>query len=170
MKSGRPRRPSRRSTSLYLSRRDKLTIYTVLAATWGSGIGWLVFHYFLKRHGPFGPEPSPFEAWWLTLHGAGAFACLWLGGWLWSRHVMPWWHGDRRRVSGLILIGLGVGLIATGYLLYYASGDRMRQLASLLHWIVGLALAVPLAIHAVRSHRYRQRPGCDESTIGPRSR
>lgn len=169
MKLPRPRSQARASASIFLSRANKLAIYIVLLSTWGSGAGWLLFHYFLRQRGPFGLEPNPFEACWLTLHGAGAFACLWLGGWLWSRHVMPWWRSDRRRVSGLVLIGLGAVLILTGYLLYYASADRLRQVVSLSHWISGLVLALPLAIHAVRGHRHRHsRESHEEAAISLR--
>ena len=149
--------PRRRTPAprLYLTRRGKFAIYGVLGATWGSGVLWLVVHYFLARQGEFGAEPHPLEHWSLALHGAGAFATLLLGGWLWKAHVAPWWDSPNRRHSGIVLIALGAVLIGSGYLLYYASGDALRELIGKLHWIVGLALALPLLVHALRSGRYR---------------
>ena len=149
--------PRRRTAAprLYLTRRGKLAIYGVFGATWGSGILWLVFHYFLARQGEFGAEPHPLEHWTLALHGAGAFATLLLGGWLWKAHVAPWWDSPNRRHSGIVLIALGAALIASGYLLYYASGDALRDFIGKLHWIIGLLLALPLLVHALRSGRYR---------------
>ena len=140
---------------LYLSRRRKFAVYAIIGATWGSGVAWLFFHYLLMRQGKFGPEPHPFETWSLALHGACAFAALWLGGLLWPTHIVPWWTGGERRSSGIVLIGMAGVLIVSGYLLYYAGGDGARGWIELLHWMVGLLLAIALLVHALRSSRYR---------------
>jgi len=151
--------PRRRTAAprLHLSRRGKLAIYAILGATWGSGILWIVLHYFLARQGEFGSEPHPLERWTLALHGAGAFAALLLGGWLWKAHVAPWWDSPNRRASGIVLVALGAVLIVSGYLLYYASGDALRDFVGALHWTIGVLLAVPLLVHALRSGRYRAK-------------
>ena len=138
---------------LHLSRRAKFAIYGVLGATWGSGALWIIFHYFLVRRGEFGDEPHALEHPLLALHGACAFAALWLGGWLWSAHVLPWWNSPHRRSSGIVLIAIGGFLVASGYLLYYASD--WREMIRVLHWSAGLLLALPLLVHALRSGRYR---------------
>jgi hypothetical protein len=140
---------------LYFSRRGKLVVYAVLGVTWSSGLAWLILHYLLTRHGEFGDEPHPLESWALALHGACAFAGLWLGGWLWSTHISPWWISHKRRSSGIVLIGMAVLLIVSGYLLYYASDENIRGAIRILHWSVGLALALPVLVHALRSGRYR---------------
>jgi hypothetical protein len=145
----------KRKPQMYLSRRGKLAIYAVLGATWCSGGAWLIFHYLLLRHGEFGDAPHPLESWSLALHGACAFATLWLGGWLWSAHVLPWWSSAKRRASGIVLIVMAAVLIASGYLLYYASDEGLRHWSGLLHWSIGLLLALPLLVHALRSGRYR---------------
>jgi hypothetical protein len=144
---------------LYLSRRGKLSIYAVFGATWLSGVGWLIFHYFLPRHGQFGTEPHPLESWSLALHGACAFAMLWLSGWLWKAHVLPWWDTRKRRTSGVVLIFISAVLIASGYLLYYASDDGLRHWSGLVHWSIGLVLVLPLVVHGLRSGRYRAAAG-----------
>lgn len=141
---------------LYLTRRQKLAIYAVLGATWGSGAIWLVLHYFLMHQGPFGPEPHPLEFWCLALHGACAFAALWCGGWLWARHVRPWWNTDRRRSSGIWLLATGALLVISGYLLYYAGNEMLRHVVSIAHWSVGLLLVLPAIAHALRAGRYRR--------------
>ena len=139
-----------------LARGYRMATYMVLGSTWITGAGWLVFHYFLKRQGPFGPEPHPLEAWWLTAHGAGAFAALWLCGLLWAVHIRAGLRLPRRRTSGIVLIVLLALLIATGYLLYYAGGERLRAGASLAHSVVGLGLVVPLLVHALRARAWRE--------------
>jgi len=140
--------------------RRKRALYAVFAATFATGILWLIFHYFMTRPGEFGPEPHPLEQWWLRLHGACAFAMLWFAGLVWGTHARPALLQPRWRSSGLTIVSVIALLAATGYLLYYAGDDAWRDAARLLHWIAGLALAVPLLIHVVgvrRSRRQRSR-------------
>ncbi|MBS0558386.1 MAG: DUF4405 domain-containing protein [Proteobacteria bacterium] len=145
----------RPSSRLYLTRRHKCAIYGTIGVLWVSGAAWLVAHYFLRQRGPFGDAPNPAEHWLMMAHGAGAFASLWLGGWLWRGHVTPWRRNGTRRSSGNVLLWIGAVLIASGWLLYYASGESLRAGVSLLHWSVGLALAAAMLAHALRSARYR---------------
>jgi len=148
-------RHAHRRPSLELNRRRKTIIYAVLVLTWLSGAVWLLLHYFFAREGEFGREPNPLEFWVLALHGACAFVVLWLFGWVWTTHIMPWWGGRRRRASGVVLISLAAVLILSGYLLYYGSGDTLREWTGLVHWSIGLVAAIPVLVHALRSRRYR---------------
>ena len=50
-------------------------------------------------------------------------------------------------VSGLVLLGVYIWLVVTGYLLYYAGGDAFRAAVSLGHWTVGLVALVFLLLH-----------------------
>ncbi|MEP6484366.1 MAG: hypothetical protein ABJB01_07945 [Rudaea sp.] len=150
-------RHGHRRPALELTRSRKHFIYAILITTWLSGAVWLVLHYFFARRGEFGAEPNPFEFWILALHGACAFATLWLAGWIWTTHIEPWWRGGRRRRnSGVVLISVALILIVSGYLLYYASGDALREWTALVHWIVGLIAAIPMIVHALRSALYRR--------------
>ena len=142
---------------LRLSPRRKRALYAILGATWVTGILWLVFHYLLSIEGEFGAVPHPLEIWWLRLHGAGAFATLWLCGLLWAAHVRPALARPGRRRSGLLLLGMLVILAASGYLLYYAGDDRWRDAARWLHWLIGIALALVLGIHVMRARANRAR-------------
>ncbi len=127
--------------------RRRLLIGVTGLGVWGSGVLWLVFHYFLVRPGQFGPEHSPLEPWWLKLHGAFAFLALWTGGLLWALHVVHGWRMHRRRWSGSLLFGVFLLLTASGYLLYYAGDEGPRAGISLVHWIVGLALPLLYLAH-----------------------
>jgi len=148
-----------RQPRLYLTRRGKVATYAVLGAAWGTGILWIIFHYWFARQGEFGREPFPAEHWSLAAHGAAAFGALLLGGWLWPAHIGPWWTSGKRRSSGVVLIGMAVILIVSGYALYYASSESLRDWIAVLHWSVGLAFAVPFGVHALSSGRYRAPPG-----------
>ncbi|HEY8010861.1 MAG TPA: hypothetical protein VIE67_07650 [Rudaea sp.] len=138
-----------------LSRSHRRMVCGILTAAWLSGILWLVFHYFLMRRGEFGAEPHPLEAWWLRLHGAAAFASLWLGGLVWAVHVRSGLARPKRRISGMLLIALFVVLAASGYLLYYAGDDALRDAVRLVHWLIGVALIVPFLIHSLRARSAR---------------
>jgi hypothetical protein len=60
------------------------------------------------------------------------------------------------RISGVALIAIVIALTLTGYGLYYASGDRLRQWVSVIHWGIGLAAAAILIWHIVRGRSLRR--------------
>jgi hypothetical protein len=107
---------------------------------WASGVVWLLAHYFWIGQGDFGPEISPAEPWALNVHGAFAMLALWFTGLLWGVHVLRGWKMKRGRWSGGIMLAALLLLGVTGYLLYYLGDEVWRAGASLIHWLVGLAL------------------------------
>jgi heme A synthase len=138
---------------LRLSTRARRGVYCIFGAAWATGILWLLFHYFMMRQGEFGSEPHPLEAWWLRLHGLCAFVVLWLAGWLWSAHARPAMSRPMRRKSGIVIIAIFLVLAASGYLLYYASDDAVRDIVRFVHWTIGIALIVPILLHSMRRRR-----------------
>ena len=48
-------------------------------------------------------------------------------------------------------------LAATGYLRYYADDGTLRDAVGVIHWAVGLALALPLALHFLPGWQARRR-------------
>jgi hypothetical protein len=148
----RPHRPLQ-AAGVGIPQRRKTSLYVALAVLFGSGILWLVFHYFLMRQGEFGMEPHPLEAWWLRLHGAAAFVVLWFAGLLWGTHARPNLTRRHWRGSGIIIVTLLALLAISGYLLYYAANDGLHDGARLVHWVLGLALAIPLLIHIFGGRR-----------------
>jgi hypothetical protein len=139
-----------------LSSRYRLLVNATGLVLWASGVGWLLFHYFVRVKGEFGPTQSPYEPWWLKLHGAAAFLMLFTLGLLWGVHVLKGWASGSRRVSGVALLGLLLALTGTGYLLYYAGGDELRAAVSLAHWIPGLALPALYLVHRIKAARARK--------------
>jgi hypothetical protein len=133
-------------------------LYAAFALAFASGVAWLVFHYWLQQPGEFGPEPHALEIWWLRLHGAAAFVLLWFAGILWGTHARPALkHEADWKRSGLGVLGVLLALAASGYLLYYLVDDTWRDIARIVHWSLGLALAIPLGIHIVGVRRARRR-------------
>jgi hypothetical protein len=127
--------------------RHRYLVWPIVLGVWLSGALWLVYHDFLMRPGEFGLAAHPLEQWWLRAHGAFAFASLWLLGFLSVAHVGGRWAWRRQRRSGLVLLGIYVWLVVTGYLLYYAGGDQFRAAVSLGHWTVGLVALIFLLLH-----------------------
>ncbi len=145
----------RKSGSLGPARRWAL--YIVGAGVWLTGGLWLLYHYFLVRQGEFGPMANPLEPWWLKLHGAFAFAAIWLFGLLWGVHITKAWPHRHRRWSGGALTGVFLLLIVSGYLLYYIGDDKVRPVVSILHWGIGLACPLFLLFHRLRRPRRSSR-------------
>ena len=151
----KPRRPPLRRAvpgPVRLTHWRKVGVYAVSLGIWSTGAAWLVFHYFFRRKSQFGFETNPLEPWWLKLHGAFAFAAIATLGLLWGVHVLNGWTSRRRRGSGGALFGVSCFLVASGYLLYYAGDDSLRDWVSLSHWIVGLAAALLLLWHRFWDH------------------
>lgn len=125
----------------------KFTTYVIGAGLWLSGVLWLIFHYFMVRQTAFGPQPHPLEHWWLSAHGLFAFATLWQFGLLWGRHIVGGWNSKRRRVSGSTLFVILLTLVVTGYLLYYPPTEESHAPVALIHWIIGLPIALVFVVH-----------------------
>lgn len=138
-----------------LSRGQRVATYTAVAMAWLSGTLWLIFHNFLQRQGEFSLEPHPLEHWWLRLHGLCAFVLLWLGGLIWGLHVRHGLRWPGRRRSGLSMMVVFCVLAASGYLIYYADEGGVRDAVVAIHWVVGLALLVPVVAHLLPSYTKR---------------
>jgi FtsH-binding integral membrane protein len=136
---------------------------------WLTGIGWLVSHYLFARHGEFGDLPSPWEPWWLRLHGAAMMAFLVSFGALLPGHIA---HGLRRRrnaTTGVLMLAVVAALTLSGYALYYAGDGSLRAWLGTAHWVVGLAAAASLTLHAWIGRRRTRRAREQHARIGARA-
>lgn len=132
----------------HMSRLRRFTLYGVNLAAWGTGVLWLLFHYFLKTTDSFGFENSnPAEKWWLIVHALFSFYALWWFGLLWPNHIKKSWKAHIRRGTGGTLFGCAAWLSLTGYALYYVGSLAWRSWVSILHWTVGLAALVAFIVH-----------------------
>ncbi len=154
---------SRIHKTVRLGRSRRWQLYIVGIGVWLSGGLWLLFHYFFVRQGDFGPVENPLTPWWLRLHGAFAFASIWIFGLLWATHVTVAWPRKRRRWSGGLLAGVFLVLIVSGYLLYYVGDDAIRPIISVLHWATGLAAPAFFLVHRLR--RRGQKKGNPERVV-----
>lgn len=150
---------------LLMPRGRRLALYAIGIGAWLSGGLWLLSHYVVADREPFGRSAIVFEPWWLKLHGAFAFAAIWMFGLLWGTHVAAGWSGRRRYLSGGLLAGLLLWLIVSGYLLYYAGGEATRSAVSLAHWLTGLAAPLGFVAHRLRRKPESARHGTGSSRL-----
>jgi len=132
-------------------------LYATIAALTGSGVWWLGVHYaanvFAGRSDDFSRLAQ--EALALKVHGATAFATLFALGAVSAYHVRRGWALKRNRVMGSVLVAAFTLLTISGYALYYLVSDSSHAPVSVLHWVLGLALAPLLILHIVTGRRSR---------------
>ena len=140
-----------------LDRWQRRGLYWSCGLLVASGVVWLVLHYGWGAGA--GELPHPLESWLMRLHGACAFAALFLAGIVAAQHVPRGWritHAHPRmrlrwafhRRSGLTLCALGGLLALSGYALYYFAPETVRPALGWAHTGLGLALAGLLTAHA----------------------
>jgi len=152
-----PDLPSRSAAAgpIRLPPQQEATLLAVLAGLVASGAVWLIYHHLLPARADMGTRPA--EAWSLRLHGGLAMAVLVLVGMLLASHVRSAWRRRLNRGSGGLMLGAIAVLTVTGYLLYYAGSPALRDAVSVVHWGLGLALPVLLALHMARGGRWKRR-------------
>jgi len=82
-------------------------------------------------------------------------AVLVLIGMLINGHVRFAWRARRNRANGAVFLSVFAVLTVTGYGLYYAGGEILREWTSWIHLVVGLALPILLLIHIFLGRRTR---------------
>lgn len=136
--------------SLQMPRWHEWLVYGGAALLAVTGVAWLVLDRFGKIDGDFGPEQNPLLPLLLLAHGVMAYAFLIVAAMLIPVHMRLGWNAQRNRGSGLALVASTSALTITGLMLYYSSGESLRGLSSIAHWVVGLALPAMLIVHVVR--------------------
>lgn len=124
---------------------------------WLSGSAWLLLHYFGQTPGEFGPEMNPLEPWMLKLHGFFLIPVLLSIGGMFVAHIPKGWDHRRQRFAGITLCAVLGALTITGYMLYYAGDELVREWTSLAHWTVGIALPAIFLWHYVNGLSARRR-------------
>ena len=125
-----------------MPRQARAAIYIVIGGLWLTGIVWLVLDQFFAEVGPFGPTPNRLEPAVLLIHGVVAILGMYVLGWVSIRHVVRWWQGGLRRVSGASLSTCLVLLVVTGFALFFLSDDGSQHAAALSHDVFGLIVTV----------------------------
>ena len=122
--------------------RQRLAVFSILGGLWITGCLWLMLDQFFARPGTFGPMPHPWQPALLLVHGVVAIVGMYLLGWVTARHVVRWWPGRLRRLSGATLSAFLLLLVVSGFALFFLSDDRWQHLAALSHDFLGVGVTV----------------------------
>jgi MFS family permease len=141
-----------RGRGVTLGLRHERWVYAILALAYLTGIAWIALHYGPADNGPDGAWRAV-ESWALRLHGAASMAALVVVGSLLAQHVPTAWRLRRNLASGIAMLAGAAALAVTGWLLYYAAGEGIRQWSSYLHMATGGAGPLALLWHLAYQRR-----------------
>jgi hypothetical protein len=131
--------------------------YGVGAVLLLSGLAWAAAHYFPVLLGLDERGAASFNAALMKVHGAAAMIALTLLGTFLPRHIGAGWRMARNRATGTGVIAIAMLLAVTGYLLYYAGSDAVREAVSVVHLVLGIFLPAIVGVHVLRMVRVRLR-------------
>ena len=121
----------------------RAALYVVGIMVGTTGIAWLLAHEGWRRIALICME----------VHGSAAMVLLVLVGAAAALHAPTGWRERKNRLSGVVLGGVLIILVATGALLYYAGDERLRGAASVVHWVIGLASVAAASAHILLGRR-----------------
>jgi hypothetical protein len=125
-----------------MPRRQRLAVYLIMGILWLSGCLWLCLDQFIAKRGEFGVTPHPWEPAILLIHGVIAILSMYLFGWITAHHILRWWPGRLRRLSGGTLGTFFFLLAVSGFALFFVSDDDWQRIAARIHDVLGLAVVV----------------------------
>ena len=121
-----------------------------------SGVLWIVIGWNLD-----GDDYSdPLRSWRhrvLVLHGVAAYLLLWIAGRLYALHQQGNWRAQRNCASGLAMSVALLLLAGSGLTLYYPPHEDWRDGFSMLHQVLGVALALLLPLHVWLARKERRK-------------
>ena len=135
-----------------LPRWQRWWVYATTGLLVASGLLWLALDVARADQ-----SPSRFQVWSLRIHGVSAAAAAIAYGSLITAHIRIGWALDRNRILGAVNGAIVVALVATGSALYYAPSEEIRAVASIVHWVIGIAMPVALVVHIYRGRLVRRR-------------
>jgi len=131
-------------------------LFTVLAASWTTGIIFFILSRYITVPGDFGPEKHPWQYPVLQIHGAAAFFMMMAFGSIIATHIPMTWKLQRLRKLGLTMAA-AIGLqIVSAYFLYYLANEDWRAWVANSHAALGVSLPLLLASHIVVGRRSRR--------------
>lgn len=138
-------------------------IHGTIGVLFITGAVWWALQRWGNVETEFGSTAHPAAPWVMRVHGAAAMLMLLVLGWLVPVHVLRGWRARRNRRSGAGLVAVLGTLTITGWLLYYAGGEKLRAAASALHVWLGLTLPLIIVAHIWLGRRSRpaDRRGTD---------
>lgn len=128
----------------------RICLAVMMLGLLGSGI-WYGVPVYLSRYAEFDLRPSYLA---IQIHGLFGVVFLVLFGFILESHVLKRIRKPRHRQSGVLVLGVLVVVILSGYLLYYLGAPLGREISSSVHSIGGVGLVVALFWH-IRSRFFK---------------
>jgi hypothetical protein len=149
-----------------LSRRISAALLATLALLWLTGALWLALHYLWAKPDEFGVIRHPLEAPTVLVHGIVALLALFLLGWFAGRHAGAAGSG-RRIASGWLLTLLLAALVMAGCAQLFVTSAALQSALAVVHWVLGLALLLPVLVHARRVSAASREHAAHREPRGP---
>jgi hypothetical protein len=140
-----------------MPQRRRSAVYAIVGALWLTGCLWLYLDLFQAKRDQFGATPHPLASPMLMLHGIVAIVSMYLFGWITARHILRWWSGGLRRISGAALTLVLIILVVSGFALFFLVDDQLQHGAALIHEVLGLAVTVFVIQHWFFGKRQQPR-------------
>lgn len=146
----------RRHLTPRLTTARQAAIWSSIAVLVATGAVWLYAEYL---YAPAGDGLAPYELkhYAMLVHAAFALLFTWLFGTLAHHHMQAAWQQSRNRTTGALMTATVMVLVASGYGLWYFSGETLRQWTEIAHWVSGFGIALALALHVFLGRRPAQR-------------
>ncbi len=129
---------------------SKISLYLILIILAFSGFIWLYLDHFVRVNTEFGGATHhPIEYKMLVTHGISAYLFIFLFGVIWNDHIKKWFKvGKKNFRSGIFMASTIATLALSGLILYYPTSDELREIVSVIHWALGIALFATFLFHA----------------------
>lgn len=133
-------------------KKELYLFYITFIVVFLTGVVWLYFDNYVLIETVIGHAKHPMQKWLMKGHGFAAIFFTALLGLIYGVHIKRVWPMQKRRSSGLFLVGLMLVVSVSGFLLYYSSEEAFRWWSATLHWVLGLSIPAVLIRH-IRSTR-----------------
>lgn len=133
-------------------KKELYLFYTTFVVVFVTGVVWLYFDNYVLIETVIGQAKHPLQKWLMKSHGFAAIFFTGLLGLIYGVHIKRVWPMQKRRASGLLLVGLILVVSLSGFLLYYTSDEAFRWWSAFVHWALGLSIPAVLIRH-IRSAR-----------------
>lgn len=137
-----------------LSSKFRAFLYTVVTLLSATGLIWLgADNQKSASDDEFWQRAA---AWLLMSHGGIAMLALMCIGALVPVHALRAWRVGRNRTSGGVLVFATATLIATAFLLYYATAEVVRFAAKYSHVLIGVVWPFIVMAHIYLGRRTKE--------------
>jgi hypothetical protein len=127
-------------------------LWTVISVLVLTGALWLWAEY-AYTPSDNGMEPYAIKHYAMVLHAAFALAFVFFAGTLLHTHMQAAWRQQRNRATGAVMATTVTLLTLSGFALWYAGGETLRQAAEIAHWVTGFGLPMVLMVHMLAGTR-----------------